>query len=120
MYQLKFKHVWIYWTLNSIFGFAFFLFVPAAIIDGFTDWNYFEAVYFSMVTFTTVGFGDIHLPLEVEVEHFYELVVYRVFGLSVVAAIIESVLQYIKFRKRLLLRNKRENLERISMYLQNL
>ena len=59
MYQLKFKHVWIYWTLNSIFGFAFFLFVPAAIIDGFTDWNYFEAVYFSMVTFTTVGFGDL-------------------------------------------------------------
>ena len=59
MYQLKFQHVWIYWTLNSIFGFAFFLFVPAAIIDGFTDWNYFEAVYFSMVTFTTVGFGDL-------------------------------------------------------------
>jgi len=59
MYQLKFNSVWIYWTLNSIFGFAFFLLVPAAIIDGFTDWDYFEAVYFSMVTFTTVGFGDL-------------------------------------------------------------
>merc|ERR1712131_49040 len=60
MYQLKFKHVWIYWTLNSIFGFAFFWLVPAAIIDAFaTDWNFFEAVYFSMVTVTTVGFGDL-------------------------------------------------------------
>ena len=59
MYKLKFNNEWIYWTVNSIFGFAFFLLVPAAIIGGFTGWDYFEAVYFSMVTFTTVGFGDL-------------------------------------------------------------
>ena len=59
MYQLKFKNLWIYWILNSIFFFAFFWLVPAAIIYAFTDWDFFEAIYFSMVTFTTVGFGDL-------------------------------------------------------------
>ena len=46
MYKLKFKRVWIYWFLNLMFGFAFFWLVPAAIIDAFTDWNFFEAAYF--------------------------------------------------------------------------
>ena len=59
MYKLKFKRVWIYWFLNLTFGFAFFWLVPAAIIHAFTDWNFFEAAYFSMVTVTTVGFGDL-------------------------------------------------------------
>ena len=59
MYKLKFNNEWVYWTFNSIFGFAFFLLFPDAIIGGFTGWDYFEAVYFSMVTFTTVGFGDL-------------------------------------------------------------
>ena len=31
----------------------------AAINYAFMDWTYFESIYFSMVTFTTIGFGDL-------------------------------------------------------------
>ena len=33
--------------------------VPSFIIHKFTGWDYFDSTYFSMVTFTTVGFGDL-------------------------------------------------------------
>ena len=78
-------------------------------------WSLVDTCYFWLVTFTTVGFGDVHFPLEVEVQHFYELVVYRVFGLSFLAGIIESVFQYLNFRKGLLL--KKEKLRKISRLL---
>ena len=32
-----------------------------------------DTIYFWLVTFTTVGFGDVHLPLSVEIHHFYEV-----------------------------------------------
>ena len=44
-----------------------------------------DIVYYWIVTFTTVGLGDITYPLEKEVEFFVEHVVYRVFGLSLLA-----------------------------------
>ena len=62
------------------------------------DWSFVDTCYFWLVTFTTVGFGDVHFPLEVEIDHFYELVVYRVFGLAFLAGIIEAIYGYVKYR----------------------
>ena len=61
-----------------------------------------DIVYFWIVSLTTVGFGDIGHSLEFEIEHAYELTVYRVFGLSLVAAVIESLQSYIALRKETL------------------
>ena len=58
-----------------------------------------DVIYYWVVSFTTVGFGDIVHSVEFEIEHAYELTVYRVFGLSLVAAIIESLQSYIELRK---------------------
>ena len=77
-------------------------------------WSMVDTVYFWLVTFTTVGFGDVHFPLEVEIEHFHELVIYRVFGLSFLAAIIESIHVYIKFRRKLLILHSRPRLRKIA------
>ena len=59
MFTIYSSRAWIYWTLISSFLFGFFLLVPAAIIYAFMDWDFFDSLYFSMVTFTTVGFGDL-------------------------------------------------------------
>ena len=72
-------------------------------IGAVENWSWINTFYFWLVTFTTVGFGDVHFPLEVEIDHFYELVLYRVFGLSFLAGIIESIHEYIKYRKSLLI-----------------
>ncbi|XP_057369888.1 potassium channel subfamily K member 2-like [Daphnia carinata] len=40
-------------------GLAIFLFIPAAIFVFIEDWSYLDATYFSFVTLTTIGFGDI-------------------------------------------------------------
>ncbi|KAI9564914.1 hypothetical protein GHT06_008655 [Daphnia sinensis] len=40
-------------------GLALFLFIPAAIFVFIEDWSYLDATYFSFVTLTTIGFGDI-------------------------------------------------------------
>ena len=36
-----------------------------------------DILYFWIVSFTTVGFGDVGHPLEFEIEHAYELTAYR-------------------------------------------
>ena len=81
------------------------------------NWSWINTFYFWLVTFTTVGFGDVHFPLEVEIDHFYELVLYRVFGLSFLAGIIESINDYIKYRKKVLIvkRNKKKLLKKINV-----
>ena len=71
-------------------------------------WSLTDTVYFWIVTFTTVGFGDVAYPLNVEVEHVYELLVYRVFGLSFLAGIIDSIQMYLKYRNVLLKRETRK------------
>ena len=78
--------------------------------------SWVDTFYFWLVAFTTVGFGDVHFPLEVEIDHFYELVLYRVFGLSFLAGIMESIHEYIKYRKSLLLvkHNKKRLLRKIT------
>ena len=68
-------------------------------------WSTTDSVYFWVVTFTTVGFGDVHFSLEAEVEHAYVLFMYRIFGLSFVAAMLESVQLYMKRRNREIKKN---------------
>ena len=81
------------------------------------NWSWIDTFYFWLVTFTTVGFGDVHFPLEVEIDHFYELVLFRVFGLSFLAGIIESINDYIKYRKKVLIvkSNKNKLLKKINV-----
>ena len=78
------------------------------------DWSMLDTFYFWLVTFTTVGFGDIHFPLQVEIDHFYELVIYRIFGLSFLAGIIESIYNYINYQKLLLMKANEEKLKRLA------
>ena len=74
-----------------------------------------DITYFWIVSLTTVGFGDISHSLEFEIEHAYELTIYRVFGLSLVAGIIESIQAYIALRNETL---RRENFEKKFQILQ--
>ena len=52
--------------------------VPAAIIYAFMDWDFFEALYFSMVTFTTVGFGDLTIT---DSNYKFVIILFSYFGL---------------------------------------
>nr|CAH0110307.1 unnamed protein product [Daphnia galeata] len=40
-------------------GLVVFFFIPAATFTYLEDWSYLDATYFSFVTLTTIGFGDI-------------------------------------------------------------
>ena len=54
--------------------------------------------------------------MEFEIEHAYELTVYRVFGLSLVAGIIDSIQTYISFREETL---KNKTLDQKLQIIQN-
>ena len=41
------------------FGFSFFILIPAAIVMAVEDWGYGDAVYYAIISLTTVGFGDL-------------------------------------------------------------
>ena len=71
-------------------------------VDEIDNRSLVDIIYFWIVSFTTVGFGDIGHSLDFEIEHAYELTVYRLFGLSMVAAIIDSIRAYISLRKEIL------------------
>ena len=45
-------------TVAILIALIFFIFIPAAIFFMIETWTYGEAVYFTFVTLTTVGFGD--------------------------------------------------------------
>lgn len=73
-----------------------------------------ECFYFWLVTFTTVGFGDVILPLHVEMDHVYEMLFYRLFGLSFLAGIIESIQAYVKFRNKVIAKNSTKRFTQIK------
>ena len=61
------------------------------------DLNYVDSIYFWFVTFTTIGFGDITY----DVSHWeYWLMVYRLFGLALLAGIIDSIVVWLKERRK--------------------
>ena len=50
----------LFWLSYIILSFGLFLFIPSGIIYALkAEWSYFESIYFMMVTFTTVGFGNL-------------------------------------------------------------
>ena len=52
----------LFWLSYIALSFGFFLFFPSGIIYALKpEWSYFESIYFMMITFTTVGFGDLTL-----------------------------------------------------------
>ena len=65
----------------------------------YEGWTYVDSLYFWMVTFTTVGFGDKLLPLDGQIK----LIPYRLFGLSLVAGIIDSLVSWMKKHRAALL-----------------
>ena len=94
--------------VSLVFMFVFYLGwgISHHFMSETTNRSLVDIVYFWIVTFTTVGFGDLGYSLEFEIEHTYDLTVYRVFGVSLVAAIIESLQIYISFRKERLQQKK--------------
>jgi voltage-gated potassium channel Kch len=60
----------------------------------FEDWTVIQALYFSVVTLTTIGYGDLH-PTSAGTEIF--TIIYILTGLGVFVALLASVAdQYIK------------------------
>ena len=46
-------------VLLFMFGFCLFVLIPAALFTLKEEWSYGDAIYYSMITLTTVGFGDL-------------------------------------------------------------
>jgi voltage-gated potassium channel len=62
----------------------------------FEDWTIIESLYFSVVTLTTVGFGDLH-PTTPETQMF--TIIYILTGLGVFVALLASVAEaYVKLK----------------------
>lgn len=76
----------------------FFLLIPAAIYDALEDWTYSQSVYYTVVTLTTVGFGDFVPAQATEgvtsaISGMYKLMsaVWLWIGLALVAALISEI-----------------------------
>ena len=80
----------------------------------FEDWTVIEALYFSVVTLTTVGYGDF-TPTTIETQIF--TIIYILTGLGILVALLSSVAQqYLRLkaepdplRERLTGRRHRDN-----------
>lgn len=79
--------------VGSIIGLVAFIFIPAIIFSAIDGWTYFEAIYFSFVSLTTVGFGDFVPSAPSRSVGLYRvcLAVWIFFGLAFVALIIAQV-----------------------------
>lgn len=71
-------------------------------------------LYYWVVTFTTVGFGDVLFPLELEIHHVWDLLFYRLMGLTFLAAIIDSLQKYIKYRRKILVKSTKQGMRKMS------
>ena len=63
--------------------------------------NYVDNIYFWFVTFSTIDFGDITYDVS---DWEYSLMVYRLFGLAWLAGIIDSIVVWLKERRKKLKR----------------
>ncbi|XP_022080689.1 TWiK family of potassium channels protein 7-like [Acanthaster planci] len=63
----------------------------AFLMAGIEDWSYGEALYFTFITLTTIGFGD-YVPMMLYKEDaFFVCMVYALFGLAVISMCIALV-----------------------------
>ena len=63
------------------------------------QWSVVDSIYFWIVTFTTVGFGDLLQDPEVKDLYMPALVIYRTFGLALLAGVIDSLCAYAAVKK---------------------
>ena len=100
----------------------FFILIPAAIYDAIEEWDYRQSVYFTIVTLTTVGFGDFVPALSGVATTTPGIALYKLItaawlwiGLAIVAALIsesqnliESVGKWCRTHRCCKLKNKME------------
>ena len=63
-------------------------------------WFLLDSIYFWVVTFTTVGLGDLLHSDKVYHNYMIPLIVYRTFGLALLAGFIDSLVAWINVRKK--------------------
>ena len=64
------------------------------------QWDPVDSVYFWIVTFTTVGFGDIVQDSKIQMDEYMPvLLIYRTFGLALLAGVIDSLVAYAMIKK---------------------
>lgn len=88
---------WLY-TIGALVFLGFYLSVGAAIFERWENWSFFDGFYFSFITMTTIGLGDL-VPAE---KLSLLCTVYILIGLSLTSTIIELVRrQYIRSLQKL-------------------
>ena len=65
-----------------------YLLLGAAMMSQIEDWSYGQAMYFTIITFTTIGFGDMVPDNNYRNTVFFFCIIYTVLGLAVVSTCI--------------------------------
>lgn len=83
-------------SIGGVIGLTAFIFIPAVIFSEIDDWTYFESIYFSFVSLTTVGFGDFVPSAPSTLNGFYRVCLsgWIFFGLAFIALVITQVQEY--------------------------
>ncbi|XP_045206558.2 potassium channel subfamily K member 2-like [Mercenaria mercenaria] len=79
--------------------FVLFSLIPAAIFQAVEDWSYLEAWYYTIVTLTTVGFGDfVPGQSDSDLRGFYKIIVgaWIFFGLAWLSMVLNLVGDFLK------------------------
>ncbi|CAG5103598.1 Oidioi.mRNA.OKI2018_I69.chr1.g859.t1.cds [Oikopleura dioica] len=79
-----------------LFGIGFFICIPAMIVCLVEGWTYFEALYFMVVTFTTVGFGDYSVTPGSNYQ--FGIVIFIYLGLAWLGSIIGAIQEKLENR----------------------
>lgn len=79
------RRVRIYSTLVSL---AIWLFVGSFVFHHFEDWTYFQSLYFSFISLTTIGLGDFY-PKTLPGRAF--LLIFAIIGLGLLAVFLSSL-----------------------------
>lgn len=84
-------------------GLALLLFAPAAVFAAVESWSYVDAFYYSFVTLTTIGFGDLVAALDASQPwlglYRVLVIVWIVVGISYWAVIIAFITKALKSKK---------------------
>ncbi|XP_047496308.1 potassium channel subfamily K member 10-like [Penaeus chinensis] len=85
-------------------GLVVFIFIPAGIFTVIDYWSYLEAVYFAVITLTTVGFGDLLTGMETRgwVRSVYEvcIIVWIMTGLGYWVTVVNFITKALKSKRQ--------------------